>query len=181
MNKKELNEAMYKVLITKYKKDAKKEHKIVETAGYEIYKSGGDWVIKNKETWKLISLGNEEPYYRTIRKGHYEIIDTPVRKFYHGDVSKYININDICKIDFVNCIDTPTNKDKYDDRYSIYNSRKRALSAAKWDVYYHNKEIKNIRAQIVELQNDLTYQLRRAEESEKHLNEIRKEFGLKAR
>ena len=35
-----LNQAIYKVLTTQFKKDAKEEHKIVENAGYEIQRYG---------------------------------------------------------------------------------------------------------------------------------------------
>jgi hypothetical protein len=50
-----LNEAILKVITTKYKKDAEDAHSIVKAAGYEVYKSDGCYVVRNDKTGKAIS------------------------------------------------------------------------------------------------------------------------------
>ena len=51
-----LNEAIYTVLTTKYKKQAREAFKRVQDAGYEVYKNNGHFHIYNASTGKTIYI-----------------------------------------------------------------------------------------------------------------------------
>ena len=100
MNNTELNRAIYVILTTQFKKDAKEEHKMVENAGYEIWKNNGEWNIENPATHKSIRVS--EIKYRYMSNDYF-------RFFYHGYNTSILND----KIDFINCLNTPIKLRQY--------------------------------------------------------------------
>ena len=52
----ELKRNILVVLRAQYKKDEPAAFIFVEAAGYEIYKYDGQWVVKNRQTWKSVRL-----------------------------------------------------------------------------------------------------------------------------
>jgi len=164
-----LNEAIYKVMTTQYKKDAKEEHKMVEAAGYEIYKSDGSFTVRNEETHRELCIDY---------KGYYSVLYTRAR-------SIRFNRYDGLKFDFVGYLLKPT-KDINDflDRDGYYKDRSKALQKyhrlerAKHHVEYEKNQFEEIKRRIASLQNELARTARFVAQAEADVNETRVKIGL---
>lgn len=166
-----LNEAIYEVLTTQFKKDAKEAHKMLTDYGYEVKKYCGRWYVKNPTTQKEISA-----FYNDWRYSWF---------FCYG-YDKRIPMNR--KIDFVNCLNTPINKNVYNYSFYINNFQRNAdkLKSAKRSITYEEKRINEIKAEVQSLTeriNVLQDRLVDATEEKgrrvRRLAEVRKELGLK--
>ena len=165
-----LNEAIYTVLTTKYKKDAKEAFKMVEDAGYEMRKWDGWFIIENIKTKKHLYIDSH--------------CYNPKLKFIRGSrIDKQINITESWKFDFVNYLNTPYNEEYY--RFpkwkEINNNRREMLRHAKWVVEFRNEELDKVKAELEDAQRRLVRIAQRQAEAELELKQTRKELGLKRR
>lgn len=163
-----LNEAIYLVLISKFKKDCPKAFQMVENAGYDVYKSSGVWIIKNPKINKTIRA-SEPSYVWENSQRYYK------RFFYHGNSHTVLNQ----KIDFVNCLNTPINeyanytKDIYFTKYKLQISNIRQYkNMLKW----RTKDIEKCKEKVADAQEELIRAVRFKTEAEMRLNQLRKEF-----
>lgn len=168
--KEEVNKAIVKVLSTQYKKDAKEAHKIVEAAGYEIYKSNGCFVIKNPKTNKYIQWTLCRWRY------NYKLIIT-TKDIYFDDWKDL-------KINFVNYLDKPINRDKErgDNMWGCSSKLKEKytrLRDHKMMIEYYSKEIKRQKALIEKAKEEITRCEKRLREEKDSLEETRIKLGLK--
>ena len=170
-----LNDAIINVLTHQFKKDVPKSHRTVENAGYVIYKVNGHFVVKNPKTDRNISVTQSHRYrYRYFAEYGY-----------YSKHQKYCNtMDDVRKIDFVNCLNTPINSEYYSTfnavptikkKYSKYRS---GLHDAKWDIDYYNSCIERYKKEIEKLNNELIRCARERGKAEEKLSGIRKELGL---
>lgn len=169
-----VNEAIFTVLTTQFKKDAKEAHAIVEQAGYTISKFNGDWYIHNAETGRKVFI--HYPKYN----------DRPYREYIDGNGNgKRSKISQ--KFDFVGYLEKPLNTawaemQSWDYQLNRYEQQASTLKSARWSVKYHTEQIdriqKEIEEKIAKLQKDLLYHSQEKVRAEIHLKEVRKEFGL---
>lgn len=174
-----LNEAIFGVLCTQFKKDMDKEAlKMIEDAGYEIHKGSGCYYIKNPVT-------KREIYVKYSYYGNYRINFNWYRQ------EARFEIGNGCPFDFVNCLNKPINTMWYNlGRVSEYRptlDKYEKIKRARWDVNYHKREVENIvneklqklYKQIEELTKDVQYHTERRVEAQEELDELKKSFGLK--
>lgn len=175
----ELNEAIFHVLDTQFKKDMDKEAlKMIEEAGYEIHKGNGCYYVKNPVTKREIYFSGT---YTTQINFNWYI--RPVRLKAHAFR--------LCHFDFVGCLNKPINYTWYNlGRVAEYRPTKdkyEKLKSARWDVNYHTKQVENIvneklqklYKQIEELTKDIQYHTERKVKAKEELEELKKGFGLK--
>ena len=164
--KEQINKAIFEVISTQFKKDAKDSHRIVEESGYDIYKMDGAFHVRNRETGKSI-------YAR------YNDYFTKILIYNYNKTASY-KIGEV-KFDFVNYLEKPKNTAWNEIRYGTSNrfrSQADALHHAKWDIDYHKERIAKIQGQIKSLQSDLIYQAKEQAKAEEHLRTLRKELHL---
>ena len=171
--KDELNEAIYTVITTQYKKDAKQAHEMVSAFGYGISKYDGHYRVTSKETGKAVYVCFESYRYRRFSLGNNT-------KDQHKGTIGYGH----CPIDFVGYLAKPYNKVYEDLKYSRRNRRSQAiknygqLKDTRWDIKYHEDEIEKIKAQIDKLENEIIYHARRQAFYEDQLRQQRRELHL---
>ena len=171
--KDELNEAIYKVITTQYKKDAKQAHEMVSAFGYGISKYDGHYRVTSKETGKAVYVHFESYTYRRFSLGNNS-----------AEQRKGENGYGHCPIDFVGYLAKPYNKVYEDLKYSSYRRRSQAvknygrLKETRWDIKYHEDEIEKIKAQINKLQDEIIYHARRQKYYEDQLQAQRRELHL---
>ena len=174
INRHEVNEAIYAVLTTQYKKDVKESHNIVEAAGYQISKFNGDWYIHNKETGRKLFAHYSKYNDRYARRYAREYIDG------NGNAKK-AKISE--KFDFVGYLDKPLNTEwnemkSYSFQENRYSKQAYVLKSARWEVEYHTEKLASIQKQIANLQKDLIYHAERKARGEQDLLSLRKSLGL---
>lgn len=170
--KEQINEAIYTVLTTQFKKDAKEEHKIVESAGYTIKKYDGSFEVSNKKNHRYVQIGISKYYWYkgTIYHGPYRCMKCSV------------DLRNKVFFDFVGCLEKPINSTWYElldtqDRSQLLAKYER-LHSAKWHIEYDENEIKNIKKKIDTLQNELIYYAKSLARANENLATVRKELGL---
>ncbi|MBR6163393.1 hypothetical protein IKQ26_05860 [bacterium] len=156
--KKEINEAIYKVL-TNNKKDALREHRLLENEGYTLTYYGNSWRVANSEeyVWKqdLRRYGVNTPFCFT----------------------KYRTIKLNPKIDFVNLLTSQkaentenlklSAKDKYAD-----------IEGCKYRIKVYSKHIENYKEEIEKLNQKINEYIDYIKSEEQDLENYRKEYGL---
>lgn len=161
-----LNQAIYKVITTQYKKDMGEDLEIVKDAGFEVRKITGGWEVYNPETRRSVwvSYNNYKTY---IRYGW----------------NKRVEIS--FHFDFENNLRTPHNLDweyvreqRRDWRGETKKKMER-LHDAKWTIGWRKKDIENTKKKIEELQRELMRQMRSEIDAESRLDDLRKELKLK--
>ena len=164
-----INEAIYKVITTQYKKDAKEAHEIVKAAGYEIYKYDGHYRVSSRETGKEAYIGwNYYHGYRICLRG----------------TTKMFENNEPCPVDFVNYLETPINRDyisltyKRTDRYSAAVGRYKQIRWERKSAKDYNDKIEEIKKKIADLNESIVYYARAQLKAEQRADELKKEFGL---
>ena len=163
-----LNEAIYIMFNTKFKKDAREAFNMIEKAGYEIWKNNGQWEIQNPKTGKYIYAG--QPYWN-YKKGWVIVL-------HYGDCATELND----KIDFVNCLNTPINTAKRrHNGFNKFQEQRNNLRMVKRDIVWKENAIKDYKAKIVATQENLIRAVERKAKAEAELKELRKEYGLKER
>lgn len=174
-----LNEAIFGVLGTQFKKDMDKEAlKMIEEAGYELRKGDGCYYIKNPATNREIYFSGK--YTTQINFNWYV---RPVRLKTHAFR--------LCHFDFVGCLNKPINYDWYNlERITEYcptQEKYGKIKSARWNVNYHTEQVDNIvneklqklYKQIEELTRDIQYHAERKIKAQEELEELKKGFGLK--
>ena len=172
-----LNEAIWTVLTTQFKKEAKEAFKTVKENGYEVYKNGcGTWTVHNPHTRRSIHIEYGRYYRRTtLFHGYYT---TQSRTWKDATEERVV----ATKFDFVNCLKTYQNDEYYrtvnkDDRSTAKKKYER-LTGAKWSVKYENDRIAKIQADIAKLQAELIKATENKVKDEMTLKQVRQELGL---
>ena len=170
MNRDELNKAIRKVLINQYKKDAKEAHQMVEDAGYEIYKIGGEWRVMNRRTDRAVYIGC---FNRCSR----EYI------FFGPRFKDKVENNK--HFDFVGALEKPVNREYESSIACTADKPSKALQAyeqvqnARWYVQHKNEEIARIQEQMAKLQKDLIQAVEYKAQYEAELKQVKKAVGLR--
>ena len=181
-SKEQVNAAIWTVLRTQYKKEAKEAFDIVKAAGYEYEKLNGAFTVRNPETRKRISLQTggyswRDNEYVQITYGYYMC---QVTKF--TGVDRYKNAKE--KFDYVNCLNTPINDVYWTEvKSSTYDS---STAVAKYDriqsckrrIKWREEDIEKIQKQLIELQEKLVRLGAEKMAAEQNLRAVRKELGL---
>ena len=170
-----INEAIVKVLLTKYKKDAPEAFKMLEEAGYELVKNDGRWWVEKKQYpaelsyphWKHVRFVEATSYYQKY-KG--EIVNE------RGRYIKIYDYKDLYKIDFEKMLNKP-----YVDRRvksSKWEYRREALTSAKWGVSYESERVKEAQNKMRSAMSNFESAVRALERDKANLERLRKEYGL---
>ena len=165
-----INEAIYKVVTTQFKKDMGEAKKIVRGAGYTIVKwYGRGWNVKNEATGKIIYLTSDGYSYKEFCINN-----------------RYIRVKrgEDCKIDFVNALNKPINKEWQSLRWVEARPTKKKyekLSSAKWSLNWRRKDVEKTKREIARLQEELIRQTRNIVDAENNLTTVRRELGLRNR
>ena len=165
-----LNEAIYKVIKTQFKKDMGEALRLVEEAGYRVSKWDSRFYVKNERTNREVCL-RESYFGNCIISGNgYE------KCKFHPD--------EVCRFDFIGYLEKPHNLAWYD-----IEAKKNDWRSPTWYKYDRLRSIRNSikyaedsintrRKQIADLQrsleNDIEYRVKR----EQQLVEVRKELRL---
>jgi hypothetical protein len=174
-----LNEAIFKVITTKYKKDAEDAHRIVKAAGYEVYKSDGWYVVRNDKTGKAISSF----YHKTH---HYNLSSHKWNT--HRIVKERCVRHKTKDMNLVAYLNTPWNREWQKVReYHTYECRWgnpiedkfRKYFDLKYDSTRYEKEVEIIRKQIAEATERLEECIRRDVKAKQEFEEYLKEKGLR--
>ena len=166
MNRQELNKAILEVLTTQFKKDAKEAHKIVEEAGYGIYKWDGSFRVSNKDIGRYV-YATENWRSTTI----------------HSNLRNYRYEHDKgVRFDFVGYLNKPTNPESpylwriREENKSMMNYHR--ISRDKNSIKYAQERIEKIKKEIASLTNDLIREVSSLKEAEIRLEQTRRELGL---
>lgn len=168
----ELNTAIRTVLLTQFKKDAPEAFKIVEAAGYEVYKYNGSFGVKNTITDRHIRIQAGRNYGRmTLLYGYSEA---------------RVNNDLLACFDFAGCLNKPMNKTWHEMQHvrawgkaSPTLERYEELKSARWSVNYDAREIAKIQEQIEKLTRDLVRAAQSKTRSEEKLQACKAKLGLK--
>ncbi len=175
LEKQNLNNCIKHVLLTQFKKDMYKDAiKQVEDAGFTIVKVQGGYEVENKRTdrWVRIVSGSRYTYIHNNKKTVTVRWDEPILFDFVNFLNKELNMA-WAELQW-HSWDNPVGLNKYRDMAS-------RLTSAKWDKNYYEKQIKETRQKIAELQAGLEDKIRKAVKAEERLNEVRKELGLSRR
>ena len=160
-----MNEAIYIVLTTKYKKNAPEAFKMVESdPDLEVYKSDGQFTVKHKETHKYI-------YYHRCWPKDYIVLYNHSK----NDLEK------AKKIDFQNFLITKRDTSWRNIDESRSQKQRYYLRNIKWNITYHKNQIEEIREKISKLEKSLEWQIEQKVKAEIELAKYRIEIGLERR
>ena len=165
--KEALNRAIFKVLTTKFKKDAKESHRIVEDVGYEIIKWDGSFQVTNPNTNRYVRIEETQGFYT-----HYRLrIWTD-----HKEVK---SVDELKAVDFVGQLET-TRKPYYEpyETESEAYLKYRGIKNADYWAESADKHIKEILDKLSSLQKDLIYYTEEKAKYEAKAKSLRKEYGL---
>lgn len=155
-----LNEAIWAVLTSKYKKDAPNAFKLVEKY-YDVYKSGdGHWCVRNGKIYKSVCISRDGQY-----------ID-------YGRNRKLIKDNTKDHFDFERCLNTPFNTEYF--RTVQYGKAKETWSniqRKEWYVQSDINDIEHIKNQIIALNKQLADRIKSKTDHQKSLRDAR--YGAK--
>ena len=172
----ELNKAIWTVLTTQFKKNAKEAFQTVQENGYEVCKNcGGTWTVRNPHTKRFvyIQFGDRRT---TLYYGNYT---TQMKRWRTSQEEAVV----AAQFDFVNCLKTPNNSAYY-DMLHIQNAESKAaeqysrIRSAKWSIEYETKRIAKIQADIARLQAELVKATESRVKDEMTLKQVRQELGL---
>ena len=163
----ELNKAIYTVITTKYKKDAKEAHEMVAAFGYEIYKSDGDYCVSSRRTNKKVCV-NWRGYKQTT--------------FFLGNNYAKVDNGRPCPIDFVGCLEKPINRAYNELQWKRYRSpavdKYQHLKDVNWSINRESKKLKELKNQLISIQSEIVYHARQQMREEQRLESLRREYGL---
>lgn len=166
-----INEAIYKVITTKYKKDMTEAKKIVRGAGYTITKCYGNyWDVSNPATGRVVYLTNDNYSYKGFRINYGKTIA--------------VKRGEDCKIDFRAALDKPLNKEWQSLRWVETRPTKKKyekLNSAKYSLKWRKQELAETQKKIAELQARLIRETRSIVNAENEVNNVRRELGLRNR
>lgn len=165
----ELNEAIYEVITSKFKKDCPEAFKAVEAAGYRIYKSGGTFTIRNDKTTREVYL-TFGSWSEVLHYGKYTFN------------TKRIKCNKDLKVfDFVTCLEKPINRDWVMVRYpemSTLQKKKEKLEDARFHHRWAKRHLLETQAEIAKLQQKLIEYSQDVYRSSQELKACKRELGL---
>lgn len=169
-----LNEAIYKVITTQFKKDMREAVELVEEAGYEINKSDGRFYVRNPKTQRFI----ESKY------SQYRDITTLIGN--RGEILKF-RYTCNCHFDFVGYLNKELNHVWYVMRneraWYVSPTRKKyeKLQEAKRYLRYREEAVEKTKKDLADLQARLERDIEERVRYEQMLAETRKNLGLKPR
>lgn len=159
-----LGQAIYAVLTTQFKKDAKDAHAIVEGAGYVIYKNDGHFHVKNRETRRVLFI--KELYCGWALFGNY------------GNMLVKFDRPEKLKVDLVGYLNKPAKFEEFNPYRNNAEKLYKTLQDRKWDVEWEDREIDEIIKKMKKLQDDLVWHTERRAKARTELENIRKQYGL---
>lgn len=169
-----VNEAIYRVITTQFKKDMREAVEVVEREGYKVEKIEGGYKVRNPETRREVYIsGNRYGYRRCIAYGVWN--------------TKRINFEDhgaaFCKFDFVGNLNKELNYDWYNRRewmgFQPTREKYQKLYDVKHSIEWKKRDIEGTKKKMMELQKDLERYLRWQIEDEMRLRDLRRELKLK--
>ena len=140
-DRKELAEAIITVLRTAYKKEARDAFKLVEAAGYDVYKSDGHWYVRNTDTWKTVSIQQ----YRYSKYGDMNTLS----------LSGY-GVADARKVDLIAYLEKPFNPFKYERLYEPSRHKIEELRTLKWWLERQDNEVKELEKKLARAHEEYT-------------------------
>ena len=164
-----LNEAIYKVIKTQFKKDMGGALAIVEQAGYKVTKWDGRFYVKNPRNNKELCLRTGYKGYVVSGNGY--------------DKCKF-SWDGICRMDLVGYLEKPFNREWY--KVQAMRCDWKSPTIYKWErlrnaVYLVDCSVRGIeetKRKIAELTSALEHGATRLAERKQNLATIRKELGL---
>ena len=168
---KELNDAIYTVITTQYKKDAKEAHKLVESYGFDIWKYDGHYRVGYKDTHKAVYILSQGWRYTNF---YLDGRQDPYKRLESGQE---------CKVDFVRFLTKPKNEEY---RHVRWLECQESASAKKYDDIRHAKymahsyaeDIENAKKKIDEAVKRLEYCMEMKTRYDLDLAKLRVEYGL---
>jgi len=170
-----INEAIAKVMATRFKKDMGEDLEIVKEAGFQVEKWDGEWMIRNPETNRTVVI-KSNGYRAWIEYGSVKTLrkEVNVRKLYET------------KFDFEGCLRKPLNRDWYylEDarRYDGRSATKVKYDNLDWKkktLKWRREDVEKTKKKIEELQRELFREMQSVVEAEKELERVRKDLKLK--
>ena len=166
-----LNEAIFEVITTKYKKDAEEAHEIVKNAGYEVFKRDGAYNISNPVMNKRIEVESDSYYWRMTL--HFAVS----YKTYGREAAAHVN--------FVGYLETARN-DAYSEFihrnvYGVYDTaieKYKTIRSIKYSIMFEEKRIDKIKKQLESLQEELEDAYKAKAYSEMRLEKFKRECKL---
>lgn len=185
-----LNQAIFTVLTTQYKKDAAEAFKLVKDAGYEYRKDDGRFeVVKvtngDWRTSKWVRLGKLESRWRRNEKtGEYGYVKYRTLSTNAG--RSEVAPDKVEKINFVNLLETPVNTVWTKLNWTSYYDQKSKAVAIYEDkiksparmVKVYTEDIEKCQKQIEKLQADMLRYMKYKTEYEQKVIANKKELGL---
>ena len=166
-----LNEAIYEVIRTQFKKDMGEALEIVENAGYKVYKASGRFYVRNTAINKEVFL-------------HWNSNGTSCSVYGNNRELCSFRLNEMPRVEFVGYLNKPFNLVWYEvqARMSDWRSptwyRYSVLADAKSGVEYNEKQIERLTKQIKDFQITLNNCIADRYTRAQRLVNVRKELGL---
>lgn len=150
-----INEAIFTVITTKYKKDAKEAHKIIDEAGLEAYKRDGAYSVCDPETHKRIDCN---------------ILYGTIYLYTAGQPVQRIKPQNGQKVDYKHYLETPWNIDwqnviyphpwdrsgsKALQAYERIKDKKRMISNTKERIARIKRDLERLQNELIEENLDL--------------------------
>ena len=193
--KEQINAAIITVLKTPAKRDCLESHKILQAAGYNLWKNNGHWFVEKAHGRYNRYVGAESTwrYDRKYSERHFGYnVSLESGSSYRQQFVEKLSV-----IDFVAFLEAPINEYKLEQRRN-YNWGKECsksslqydrLKYARRDVKYHQDKVVELQARSNELIQKLQDEIKRCQESivyhtqkeiekKQELEEVRKELGL---
>ena len=167
----ELNNAIYTVITTQYKKEAKEAHELVTAYGFGIWKQDGHFHVCNKETHKSVYVSYEGWKERKI--------------YLDGLLGEWVTVgyDQECKVDFVSFLTKPKNMEYYQAMHRDYNyssavEKSKNLAHLKYMSKSYSEDIEDAREKIDKLLKDIEHFTEMKVMYEQDLAKARVEYGL---
>ena len=149
-----LQNAIITALHTQYKYEAPAVFDIIKRAGYETRKQNGYWMVRNPETYKVIYL---------TCYGNYVCVG-----------NRRIDVERLPKVDIVNYLNKPQNREYYNDNTGWNTPTKRKVSDLRWA----KRRVANCEADIERLSKELERARQRYTQATKELLTLQAQNGL---
>ena len=172
MRAEDVNKAILQIISYKFKNECPEAHKLVQAAGYEVYKRDGWFVVRNFTTSKRVYRNDFGLKYSKF-SGYDEYIDNPD------------------KFDFIGYLEKPFNREFYrqqfdyfqnraTEQYSRLRDKKRQIKWAQRDLDETLEEIEKLQAKVAELQQSLVTRSQAVCIAKDNYAKYRDELGLGA-
>ena len=169
-----INEAIARVMTTQYKKDMGEALEIVKTAGFQVVKYDGEWMVRNPKTNRTVVI-KSKGYRAWIEYGSVRTL------------RKEINVNKLfeTKFDFEGNLRKPLNRVWYyleNERWNDRSATKVKYENLDWKkktLKWRRENVEKTKKKIEELQRALFREMQSVVEAEKDLEKIRKDLKLK--